>query len=140
MCVLAAASVVPPLVLVVQVWRDEPLHLAAVVIAMVLVPAHRRDGRCSRRTTPGDQRTEAVLNRYGAECSLAGGRDELFAAAQRAVDELVGEGQAQLRSERKLSGSTADHAFRAEVEVRESAWACWSPIRLPLGFASCATR
>jgi signal transduction histidine kinase len=117
--VLAAASVVPPLVLMIQAWRDEPLHLAAVVIAMVLVSA--LVGLRALFTTNnlrGSANREAVLNRYGAELLAASGRDELFAAAQDAVDELVGEGRAQLLVGVEAEHSTADHAFSAEVEVR----------------------
>jgi signal transduction histidine kinase len=117
--VLAAASIAPPLVLVVQLWRDEPLHLAAVVIAMVLVSA--LIGIRTLFTTNnlrGSAHREAVLNRYGAELLGAGGLDELFAAAQGAVDELVGEDEAQLLVGVEDDRSTADHAFSAEVEAR----------------------
>ena len=61
-----------------------------------------------------------MLNRYGAELLAAGGRVELFAAAQRTVDELVGDGQAQLKIGAEAEPSTADHAFSAEVEVRRA--------------------
>jgi signal transduction histidine kinase len=117
--VLVAASMVPPLVLVVQGWRDEPLHVAAVVAAMLLVST--LIGIRALFTTNnlrGSAHREAGLNRYGAELLAAGGRDELFAAAQRAVDELVGKGQAQLLVGAEAERSTADHAFTADVEVR----------------------
>jgi signal transduction histidine kinase len=116
---LAAAFVVIPVVLVVQEVRDEPLHLLAATTAMILVSglvAARvlyitgSAGRSARR--------EATLSRYAAELLSASGRDELFAAAQRAANELVREGQAQLVVSPGRNSEGVGHAFTADVEVR----------------------
>jgi signal transduction histidine kinase len=116
---LAGAFVVPPVVLIVQEVRDEPLHLLAAMTAMILV-----GGLVAARvlfitgSARRAARREATLSRYAAELLGATGRDELFAAALSAANDLVGEGQARLVAPPRPVTSESVRAFDAAVEVR----------------------
>jgi signal transduction histidine kinase len=116
---LVAALVVVPVVLVIQDLRDEPLHLTAAIAAMFLV-ASLAAARVlfitgsARRSA----RREVTLSRYAAELLDAASRDELFAAARHAGNDLVREGQAQLVVPPRDERNTPGHLFTAEVEVR----------------------
>jgi signal transduction histidine kinase len=116
---LAGAFVVPPVVLIVQEVRDEPLHLLAAMTAMILV-----GGLVAARvlfitgSARRAARREATLSRYAAELLGATGRDELFAAALGAANDLVGEGQARLVAPPRPVTSESVRAFDAAVEVR----------------------
>jgi signal transduction histidine kinase len=116
---LVGALVVVPVVLIVQDLRDEPLHLTAAIISMLLVA-----GLAAARVlfiTGSAQRSarrEATLSRYAAELLDAASRDELFAAARHAGNDLVREGQAHLVVPPGDEPSTPGHLFTAEVEVR----------------------
>jgi signal transduction histidine kinase len=116
---LVGALVVVPVVLMVRDLRDEPLHLTAAIISMFLVAGLA----ASRvlfitRSAQRSARREATLSRYAAELLDAATRDELFAAARHAGNDLVREGQAQLVVPPGDEPSTPGHLFTAEVEVR----------------------
>jgi len=118
---LAGALVVPPVVVIVQEARGEPLYLGAALTAMILVSALiaarvlHMTGSVRRAA-----RREATLSRYAAELLAATGPDELFAAARGAAAELVGNGWAAL-----VDGSgveeryDADYGFSATIAVRD---------------------
>ncbi|MET0909025.1 MAG: HAMP domain-containing sensor histidine kinase [Ilumatobacteraceae bacterium] len=114
---LAGALIVPPVVVIVQDVRGEPLYLGAALTAMVLmavlvaVRLQFITGSVRRAA-----RRESTLSRYAAELLAATGPDELFAAAGRAAADLAGDGRPALIVG---AGSHEDHAFAADVVVRD---------------------
>jgi signal transduction histidine kinase len=114
---LAGALIVPPVVVIVQDVRGEPLYLPAALTVMILLAAlvavrlQLITGSVRRAA-----RRESTLSRYAAEVLGATGPDELFAAAGRAAADLVGDGRPALIV---ASGSREEHAFAAEIVVRD---------------------
>jgi signal transduction histidine kinase len=116
---VAGVCLVPPIVLIVQDVRGEPLFLPVTVGAMVvllgLVVARFAD-ITARAHRAADH--ESVLSRYAAELLRASGRDELFAVATRAASELIGDRQVRLVAQPRAALGGADPLFSAPVEVR----------------------
>jgi signal transduction histidine kinase len=114
---LAGALIVPPAVVIVQDVRGEPLYLAATVTVMILLAAlvairlQLITGSVRRAAM-----RETTLRRYAAEVLAATGPDELFAAAERAAADLVGDGRPALIV---AAGSREGHAFAADIVVRD---------------------
>jgi signal transduction histidine kinase len=114
---LAGALVVPPVVVITQEARDEPLYLAAALAAMILMAAlvagrlYFITGGVRRAA-----RRESTLRRYAAELLGAGNPDELFAAANRAAADLVGDGRPALIVD---AHPQTQHAFSADIAVRD---------------------
>jgi signal transduction histidine kinase len=116
---LVGAFVVPPLILIVQEVRDEPLHLLAAMTTMIVVSALVAarvlfiTGSARRAA-----RREATLSRFAAELLGASGEHEHFAAARRAADDLVGDGHVDIVVPPRRDLSDNGYAFAAAVEVR----------------------
>jgi signal transduction histidine kinase len=117
---LAAALISPPVVVIVQEARGEPLYLAAALIAMILMAAlvtvrlQVITGGVRRAA-----RRESTLSLYASQLLAATGSDELFEAAEVAAADLVGDGRPVALLRRAQTGEQADHAFAAEIVVRD---------------------
>ena len=113
--VLAAAGAVPAALLAFQALRDEPLHLVAVVIAMVLLSALVLARLVELTNTAARAAArEAALSRYAGELLRVSGREQLFAVATDTAGALVGEGEARL-----VDHATGPHEFAAPVTVQD---------------------
>ena len=116
---VAVVTLIPGVVLLVNVVRGDSLYLGATVVAMLaltVLAVARFDyaaGRARRAT-----RWEAVLSQYAAELMAAGDEEELFAAARRTATELAGDGRADLVMVGHLQPAPGDRVLRAPVEVR----------------------
>jgi signal transduction histidine kinase len=114
---LVGAFLVPPVVLIVQELRGEPLFLAATATATLLMAglavARLADLAAGARRSAN---REALLSRYAAELLKSSSREELFSVAVRTADELVGSGTARV-VERGSERARPDHAFASPVEV-----------------------
>jgi signal transduction histidine kinase len=95
---LALAALLPATVLIVQAWRDEPLHLKAIVVATVVtfLAAILRWGGVlmELRRTIG---RESTLRRYATQLLETSGSEQLADLAQRTAQEIVGNGSAHVR-------------------------------------------
>jgi signal transduction histidine kinase len=115
---LVGAFLVPPVVLIVQELRGEPLFLAATATAMLLMAglavARLADLSAGARRAAN---REALLSRYAAELLESSSREELFAVAERTADELVGSGTARVVERGGEPAGRTDHAFASPVEV-----------------------
>jgi signal transduction histidine kinase len=109
---VALGALLPATVLMVQAWRDEPLHLTAIIIATTITfgAALLRWGGVlgELRRTIG---RESTLRRYAAELLETSGRQELADLAERTAREIVGNGSAEFR----LTDSRAAEADPREV-------------------------
>ena len=114
--VLVLAGATPPAVLAVQAARGEPLHLAATITGITVMSAlvvARFAGVTSKARQAAER--DSILSRYTAELLRLHGRDELYAAAKRTTDRLVGDGSAVITERRASPGEVA---FAAPVSVR----------------------
>jgi signal transduction histidine kinase len=115
---LVGAFLVPPVVLLVQELRGEPLFLAATVTALLVMAglAVARFADLSAGARQAANR-EALLSRYAAELLRSSSRKELFAVAERTADELVGSGNARIVERGGEPAVRTNHAFTAPVAV-----------------------
>ena len=115
---LVGALLVPPVVVMVQAVRGEPLFLAAAGTAVLfmagLTVARFADLSAGARRAAN---REALLSRYAAELLRSSSRKELYAVAERTADELVGSGNALIVERGGEPAGRTDHTFASPVEV-----------------------
>jgi hypothetical protein len=119
---IAGVAVVPPAILAIQALRGEPLHVAANVIAsLLLVGLLAMRGWFTTSNALQSAQREAMLSRFTSEIlSAAGEREELFAATRRALDAFAlaegSEASLVIGSDLELAG--IDAAFVAPVMLK----------------------
>jgi signal transduction histidine kinase len=115
---ILAICLVPPVVLVVQSLRDEPLYLPVTIASMALISVLSvlRFTTMTNKALRAAER-ESHLSTYAAELLRARNREELYAVAERTAGDLVGNDTPKVVASR--DGDTgADHAFATPVTVR----------------------
>lgn len=115
---LAMVALVPAAVLTIESALGDPLDLFETIAAMVLIGVLAT----LRSTTVANEALQAarrgsMLSSYADELLRAESRDELYGAAERSANDLVGGGKASLVAP-GASADGAEHAFVAPIEVR----------------------
>jgi signal transduction histidine kinase len=113
---LGVVLLVPPGVIVVQAWRDEPLHLSAAVgcaIALILVALLRFDRMLA--AVRSSETAARALSRFSAGLVAADDDAELIDTADRAVGEIVRHGTARVVEPPERAGTP--HTLVAPVRV-----------------------
>jgi signal transduction histidine kinase len=115
--VAVGASLIVPLVLLVQIARGGELHLVGAVIATTLLAALvvvRYAFSASRARRAAHR--EETLRRYAVELLAAGDADELYRIAEKAASDLAGDASAAIvRPAAAPTGSEESFALPVEV-------------------------